>query len=152
MRQQHQLSPISTSTGTTCSHWDIHSNYGPRCTAASASSSVSVWDTTTHKQIGSVIQHPAAIKSIAVQTTAESTQSSFTVSVTSFPHPTLSMRVHLTYSCRLSQNGSSSAWRWSLFQLGFMFCARRHRAEDMNSSATIATLTHPSGRGVARIA
>ena len=61
--------------GTTLSRWLIHSSNNPRCIAlasdcqyiaASAGSSVSFWDTTTQQQIGSVIEHPALVSSMAI--------------------------------------------------------------------------------------
>jgi len=60
---------------TMLSQWPIHSSANSRCVAlacdgrliaASAGSSVSFWDTSTHKQIGSVIDHPALIVSMAI--------------------------------------------------------------------------------------
>ena len=66
---------LDTSTGTTLSSWRIHSSKNPGCIAlasngtfiaASDNSSVSFWDTATHKQIGSIIDHPYDIGSIAI--------------------------------------------------------------------------------------
>ena len=66
---------LDASTGTTLSLWSIHSSNNPRCIAlasngtfiaASAGSSVSFWDTTTHEQIGSIIDHPYDVWSIAI--------------------------------------------------------------------------------------
>ncbi|KAF8124905.1 hypothetical protein EV363DRAFT_1177384 [Boletus edulis] len=59
------------------SQWPIHSPANSRCIAlacdgrliaASAGSSVSFWDTSTHRQIGSVIDHPVLIVSMAIST------------------------------------------------------------------------------------
>ena len=61
--------------GTTLSQWPIHRNDNSRCIAltsdcqfiaASAGSSVSFWDTTTHEQIGAVIEHTALVVSMAI--------------------------------------------------------------------------------------
>lgn len=66
---------LDVSTGTTLSKWPIHNRNNPLCItltsdshiiAASADSSVSFWDTTTHKQIGSVIEHTHAVWSMAI--------------------------------------------------------------------------------------
>ena len=66
---------LDVSTGATRSQWLIHSSNEPRCIAlagngtiiaASANSSVSFWDTTTHKQVGSVIEHTADVVSMAI--------------------------------------------------------------------------------------
>ena len=66
---------LDVSTGTTLSKWAIHSSYNATCIAlasngtfivASANSSVSFWDTTTHERIGSVIKHTHSISSMAV--------------------------------------------------------------------------------------
>jgi len=66
---------LDASTGTTLSKWSIHSSNNPKCIAlagngmfiaASAGPSVSFWDTTTHKQIGSVIKHPAEVVTLAI--------------------------------------------------------------------------------------
>ena len=68
---------LDLNTGKTVSKWTIHSSHEPRCIslasngtfiAASANSSVSFWDTTTHKQIGSIVHHPAHVASIAIST------------------------------------------------------------------------------------
>ena len=62
-------------TGTTVSKWPIHSNNDPKCIslasngmfiAASANSSLSFWDTTTHQQIGPVIEYNHVIWSMAI--------------------------------------------------------------------------------------
>ena len=64
-------------TGTTFSRWAIHNRNEARCVAlasngmfiaASANSSVSFWDTTTHEQIGSVIERTHAVMSMAIST------------------------------------------------------------------------------------
>ncbi|KAF8134274.1 WD40-repeat-containing domain protein [Boletus edulis] len=69
------INRLDVYNGTTLSRWPIHSNNNSRCItlasdcqsiAASAGSSVSFWDTTTQKQIGSVIEHPALVVSIAI--------------------------------------------------------------------------------------
>ncbi|KAH0829008.1 hypothetical protein J3R83DRAFT_2460, partial [Lanmaoa asiatica] len=66
---------LDVSTGATLSKWPIHSNKDPTCIAldsngtfiaASANSSVSFWDTTTHEQIGSVIHYTADVRSMAI--------------------------------------------------------------------------------------
>ena len=66
---------LDVCNGTTLSQWRIHSPTNSRCialacngrlVAASANSSVSFWDTTTHEQIGSVIEHPALVVSMAI--------------------------------------------------------------------------------------
>ena len=62
------------STGTTLSKWAIHSSNKARCIAlasngtfiaASANSSISFWDTTTHERIGSAIEHTRDAASMA---------------------------------------------------------------------------------------
>ncbi|KAF8550383.1 hypothetical protein OG21DRAFT_1514089 [Imleria badia] len=62
-------------TGNSLSQWLIHSSDNPRCIAlasngkflaASANSSVSFWDMTTHKQIGSILEHTDAVCAIAL--------------------------------------------------------------------------------------
>ena len=71
---------LDMSTGTTLSKWAIHSSIKARCIAlasngtfiaVSASSSVSFWDTTTHKRIGSVIKHTHGILSMAISTNCD---------------------------------------------------------------------------------
>ena len=66
---------LDASTGTTLCSWPIHSssNYGcivlannGTLIAASAGSSVSLWDPTTHKQLGSIIKHRYDIWSTAI--------------------------------------------------------------------------------------
>lgn len=66
---------LDVSTGQTLSKWAFHGNHNLGCislakngafVAASAGSTVSFWDTTTHKQIGSVIHHPARVSSMAI--------------------------------------------------------------------------------------
>ena len=69
---------LDVSTGTTLLKWAIHGNDNPRCIAlasngtfiaVSAISSTSFWDTTTHEQIGSVIEHiQHEIASMAIST------------------------------------------------------------------------------------
>jgi WD40 repeat protein len=68
---------LDVSTGTTLSKWAIHSSHKSRCIAlggqgtfiaASANSSVSFWNTATHEQIGSVIEYPRVIWSMAIST------------------------------------------------------------------------------------
>ena len=63
--------------GTTLSKWPIHSNKKPGCislagndtfVATSANSSVSFWDTATHRQIGPIIHHAAHIECMAIST------------------------------------------------------------------------------------
>ncbi|KAF8555338.1 hypothetical protein OG21DRAFT_922733 [Imleria badia] len=66
---------LDVSSGTTLSKWRIHSSRNPTCIAlasngafiaASDDFSVSFWDTTTHKQIGSVIQHTDIVVSMSI--------------------------------------------------------------------------------------
>ena len=66
---------LDVPTGRIHSGWAIHTNDKPRCTAlgnngafiaASTNSSVSFWDTATHKQIGSPIHHPDKVVYMAV--------------------------------------------------------------------------------------
>ena len=70
-----KINHLDVSTGTRVSSWSIHSSKDPFCIAlasngkfiaASAGSSVSFWDTTTHKRIGSIIKHTDDIKSLAI--------------------------------------------------------------------------------------
>ena len=63
-------------SGATLSQWSVHSNDNPTChislssngifIAASANSSVSFWDTSTHEKIGSVIHLPDSVNSMAI--------------------------------------------------------------------------------------
>ena len=65
---------IDTSTGATLSQWSIHGDECNRIAlasdgafiAASSGSSVTLWDTTTHKQVGSVIEHAADVNCMAI--------------------------------------------------------------------------------------
>ena len=68
---------LDASTGTTISSWPIHKSSKFGCVrvavpsrgtfiVASAGSSVSLWDSTTYEQIGSIIDHPYDIVSIAI--------------------------------------------------------------------------------------
>ena len=66
---------VDVSSGETLSKWSIHSQDGPTCIslsindafiAASANSSISFWDTSTHEQIGFVIYHPHSVSSMAI--------------------------------------------------------------------------------------
>lgn len=66
---------LDVSSGTTLSEWPIHSRNDPRgitlasngrFIAASANSSVSFWDITTHEQIGPVIEHADVILFVAI--------------------------------------------------------------------------------------
>ena len=66
---------LDLSTGTTLSKWPIHSSRNPTCIALASNGafiatsgdfSVSFWDTASHKQIGSVIQHTEIIESMAM--------------------------------------------------------------------------------------
>ena len=66
---------LDVSTGTALSKWAIHSSNNPICIAlgsndtfiaASANASTSFWDTTTHEQIGCVIERTHFIISMAV--------------------------------------------------------------------------------------
>ena len=68
---------LDVSTGTTLSKWAIHSSMNAMCIAlasngtfiaACANSSISFWDTATHEQIGSVIEHTDDILSMAIST------------------------------------------------------------------------------------
>ena len=68
----HWIDPYSR---TTLSQWPIHSDINPTCIslssngafiAASANSSVSFWDASTHEQIGFVIYHPHSVNSMAI--------------------------------------------------------------------------------------
>ena len=70
-----KINYIDVSTGTTLFSWRIHNNYQPQCIAlasdgtfiaVSAGSSVSFWDTTTHKQLRSVINYTVDVVSMAV--------------------------------------------------------------------------------------
>lgn len=69
------ISSLDVSTGITLSHWPIQGSNDPRCIslasngafiAASGSTSVSFWDTTTHKKIGSLVQHPDIVECMAI--------------------------------------------------------------------------------------
>ena len=65
---------LDASTGATLSQWSIHGNEYNRIAlasdgafiAASSDSSVSFWDATTHKQIGSVIEHTGKVECMAI--------------------------------------------------------------------------------------
>ena len=66
---------LDVSTGTTRSKWPIHASHDPTCIAlasngtfiaASAYPSVSLWDTTTHQQIGFITMDRAFVESIAI--------------------------------------------------------------------------------------
>ena len=65
---------LDASTGVTLSQWSIHGNEYNRIAlasdgafiAASSGSSVSFWDATTHKQIGSVIEHTTVAECMAI--------------------------------------------------------------------------------------
>ena len=66
---------LDVPTGRKLSMWAIHSNDNAKCItlanngafiAASASSSVSFWDTATHQQIGPLIHHPYVIRYMAI--------------------------------------------------------------------------------------
>ena len=65
---------LDVPTGRILSAWAMHSN-NPRCVAlasngafiaVSANSSISFWDTTTHKQIGPLIHHPSSVWFMAI--------------------------------------------------------------------------------------
>ncbi|KAG8214228.1 hypothetical protein J3R82DRAFT_11026 [Butyriboletus roseoflavus] len=69
------INRLDVSTGTAVFQWPIHSNKYPTCialasngtfVAASGGSSVSFWDTTTHKQIGQVIQDDRFVQSMTI--------------------------------------------------------------------------------------
>ena len=66
---------LDVPSGRTLAAWAIHDNDIPRCItlanngafiAASASSSVSFWDTATHQQIGPLIHHPSVVWYMAI--------------------------------------------------------------------------------------
>ncbi|KAG9308878.1 quinon protein alcohol dehydrogenase-like superfamily [Chiua virens] len=66
---------LDASTGNTLSNWRIYVNSYPQCIAlasdstyiaASAASSVSLWDAVTHEQLGSPIKHACAVESLAL--------------------------------------------------------------------------------------
>lgn len=66
---------LDVTTGRVGSQWTIHSNDKPRCIAlasngkfiaTSANSSISLWDTTTYKQIGDVLQHGGSVRTMAI--------------------------------------------------------------------------------------
>lgn len=66
---------LDVHSGTMLSQWPIHSPIDSRCIAlacdgrviaASAGFLVSFWDTTTHKQVGSIIEHSALVASMAI--------------------------------------------------------------------------------------
>ncbi|KAG8214221.1 WD40-repeat-containing domain protein [Butyriboletus roseoflavus] len=66
---------LNMSDGTTLFQWPIHGSSNPMCIAlagnktfiaVSAESSVSFWDTISHKQIGSVIKHSAHVGAMAI--------------------------------------------------------------------------------------
>ena len=67
---------LDASTGATLSQWVIHGDEYNRIAlagdsafiAASSDSSVSFWDATTHKQIGSVIEHTGKVECMAIST------------------------------------------------------------------------------------
>lgn len=66
---------LDVTTGRTRCRWPIHSSNKPRCIAlasngkfiaTSANSSISFWDTTTRQQIGDVLQHDDAVRTMAI--------------------------------------------------------------------------------------
>ena len=65
---------LDASTSATLSQWSIHGDESNRIAlasdgafiAASSGSSVSFWDATTHKQIGSIIQHTDEVRCMAI--------------------------------------------------------------------------------------
>ena len=66
---------LDVSSGTMLTQWRIHNDKQARCIAlpnsgtfiaASAESSFSIWDTTTQKQIGPIIEHTPVIASMAI--------------------------------------------------------------------------------------
>ena len=70
-----KINYLDVSTGSTLFSWPIHPDGSARCIAlasdgtfiaASAGSSVSFWDTTSHKQIGSLVKHTDHVMSMAV--------------------------------------------------------------------------------------
>ena len=69
-----KITCLDASTGTTLSQWSIHGDKYNRIAlasngtfiAASSDSAVSFWDATTHKQIGSVIEHTAGVNCMAI--------------------------------------------------------------------------------------
>ncbi|KAF8448832.1 WD40-repeat-containing domain protein [Boletus edulis BED1] len=69
------ITSLDVFTGTTLSQWRIHNDKQARCItlapngtfiAASAESSYSFWDITTHRQIGPVIEHTPIVASMAI--------------------------------------------------------------------------------------
>lgn len=76
-RYNGNINCLDISTEATLNSWPIHSTSGQKCIAlasngtflaASAGSSVSFWDTTTHKQIGSAIEYTHEVFSMAIST------------------------------------------------------------------------------------
>ena len=66
---------VDVSTGRTLSRWRIHNSNDPTCIVlarndrfivASANSSISLWDTATHEQIGSGFRHTNVVVSMAI--------------------------------------------------------------------------------------
>ena len=73
-----RINYLDVSTGTTLFSWPIHSGNDPGSIAlasngtfiaASAGCFVSLWDTTTYKQIGSIISHTDRVVSMAISAT-----------------------------------------------------------------------------------
>ena len=71
---------LDVPTGRIHSVWGIHSNDNPSCIslasngafiATSARSSVSFWDTATHKQIGPLVHHPDVVLYMAISANAD---------------------------------------------------------------------------------
>ena len=71
-----KITCLDASTGASLSQWSIHGDKynrialasGGAFIAASSDSSVTFWDATTHKQLGSVIEHAGAVQSMAIST------------------------------------------------------------------------------------
>ena len=125
---------LDVDTGTTRSRWPIHSTNEPRCIAlanngafiaASANSTVSFWDTTTHKQIGSVIKHTDFVVSLATSANHDIViGGGKTITLWNIHHVLPSpyfddVSVHqnlatrtLVDCCRFSPSGPYSASRW----------------------------------------
>ncbi|KAG9309693.1 hypothetical protein JVU11DRAFT_10366 [Chiua virens] len=77
LSQDGNINSLDIFTGTTLARWHIHSSSKPKCIAlasngtfiaASADSSVSFWDTTTHRQIGPLLKHNDTVRSMAIST------------------------------------------------------------------------------------
>ncbi|KAH0828151.1 WD40-repeat-containing domain protein [Lanmaoa asiatica] len=92
---------LDVSTGATLSVWPIHSSNDPRgitlasngrFIAASANSSVSFWDTTTHEQVGPIIEHADVLFSMAISRNYDLVTSGVKSTVIQSLHDTLPSR------------------------------------------------------------